>query len=269
MKLFATDLDGTLVSPGDLIHPRDVAALRSARERGVLVTIATGRLTSRTHPIARRLGFELPLLCADGCVVACGATERILKLRALPTDILAHSLELMAELELASFIFTADRIHSCLRGARFHSYMQGWADSITAHDDVRVSADPAGSVMLLGIGDQDVVTRAVSALGAHASQIDVTMFESSGHHVLRIAPTGTSKGAALAALAQELGVKREHVAVAGDWWNDLSMFAYAGRSFAMPHAPEQVRHAATHPLDHDVAQHGAFADALEAWLDET
>jgi Cof subfamily protein (haloacid dehalogenase superfamily) len=269
VKLFATDLDGTLLMPGDAIHPRDVAALRAARERGVLVTIATGRLTSRTHPIARRLGFELPLLCADGCVVACGATERILKLSALPSTILARSLELMAELELASFVFTADSIHSCLRGAPYHAYMQGWAETITAHDDVRTGADQNAAVILLGIGDAETVLRAVNALAAHAPIIDVTTFESAGQHVLRISPMGTSKGAALAALATELGVAREHVAVAGDFWNDLSMFAYAGRSFAMPHAPEAVRRAATHPLDHDVAQHGAFADALEAWLDET
>ena len=253
--------------PGDAIHPRDIEALRVARERGVLVTIATGRLTSSTHPIARRLGFELPLLCADGCVVACGATERILKLSALPGVALTRSLELLAELELATFIFTADSIHSCMRGAVFHPYMRGWAETITAHDNVRTGADPAAAVMLLGIGAQAQVAHALGALAAHAEVIDVTTFESGGQHVLRIAPSGTSKGAALAALATELGVARENVAVAGDFWNDLSMFAYAGRSFAMPHAPEEVRRAATHPLDHDVAKHGAFADALEAWLD--
>jgi Cof subfamily protein (haloacid dehalogenase superfamily) len=260
-------LDGTLMMPGDAIHPRDIEALRMARERGVLVTIATGRLTSRTHPIARRLGFELPLLCADGCVVACGATERILKLSALPGIALARSLELMAELELASFIFTADSIHSCMRGEIFHPYMRGWAETITAHDDVRTGADPASAVMALGIGPQEKVAHALGELAAHAQLIDATTFESSGQHILRIAPTGTSKGAALAALATELGVARENVAVAGDFWNDLSMFAYAGRSFAMPHAPEEVRRAATHPLDHDVTKHGAFADALADWLD--
>ena len=266
MKLFATDLDGTLMLPGDAIHPRDVAAIRSARERGVLVTIATGRLTSRVHPIARRLGFELPLLCADGCVVACGATERILKLHALPDAITAGALELLAELQLASFVFTSDSIHSCQRGARFHAHMQSWAETITAHHDVRAIAQPAAAVLLLGIGVQESVVHAVRALAEHAATIDVTTFESAGQHIVRISPAGTSKGAALAALAAELGVARENVAVAGDYWNDLSMFAYAGRSFAMPHAPEGVRRAATHPLDHDIERHGAFADALEAWL---
>jgi Cof subfamily protein (haloacid dehalogenase superfamily) len=268
MKLFATDLDGTLMLPGDEIHPRDIAALRAARERGVHVTIATGRLTSRVHPIARRLGFELPLLCADGCVVACGATERILRLHAIPDAVRAHTLELLRELSLASFVFTADRIHSCQLGARFHAYMQSWADTITAHADVRALPDPEAAVLLLAIGEEQAVAQAVRALDEHAPEVDVTTWQTAGQHVLRLSPRGTSKGAALAALAVELGVAREDVAVAGDFFNDLSMFAYAGRSFAMPHAPEEVRRAATHPLDHDIAQHGAFADALEAWLNE-
>jgi hydroxymethylpyrimidine pyrophosphatase-like HAD family hydrolase len=79
---------------------------------------------------------------------------------------------------------------------------------------------------------------------------------------------GATKGAALSDLADELEIDAAQVAVAGDWLNDLSMFAFAGRSFAMPHAPPEVRAAATHALDHDVARDGAFADALEQWLRE-
>ena len=83
MKLFATDLDGTLLVPGDTIHPSDVAAIRRAREQGVMVTLATGRLTSRTHHIARALGLDAPLVCADGGVVACSVTEQVLTRRAV------------------------------------------------------------------------------------------------------------------------------------------------------------------------------------------
>jgi Cof subfamily protein (haloacid dehalogenase superfamily) len=272
VKLFATDLDGTLMLAGDTIHPRDRAALAAARSRGVFVTIATGRLTSRTHPIARTLGIELPLVCADGCVVACGATERVLQKHAIPTDVIAHALGVLDELALASFVFTDDMIHSCLRGRSHHPYMQGWADSILAHADVREVAagwsDPEAAVILFGIGALEPVAEAARALLRHDQRVDVTTFDTSQGRVLRLVAKGTSKGAALAALAQQLGVAPEHVAVAGDYWNDLSMFAIAGRSFAMPHAPAEVRAAATHALDHDVQRDGAFADALEAWLNE-
>ncbi|MBL8739919.1 MAG: HAD hydrolase family protein, partial [Myxococcales bacterium] len=54
--LFATDLDGTLVGRYGRIHERDIEAIKKARAQGVIFTIATGRLTSGTHPVARQLG---------------------------------------------------------------------------------------------------------------------------------------------------------------------------------------------------------------------
>jgi Cof subfamily protein (haloacid dehalogenase superfamily) len=272
VKLFATDLDGTLVLPGDIIHPRDRAAIAAARSRGVFVTIATGRLTPRTHPIARELGLDQPLVCADGCVVACGVTERILSRYPIPSRVVAHVLDVLDALALASFVFTADVIHSCMRGRAFHAYMQGWTDSILAHADVRAApalqADPEAALILFGIGAPEPIADAEQALRDHVAHVDVSTFDTSQGRVLRVCARGTSKGAALAALAAQLGVAREDVAVAGDFWNDLSMFEFAGRSFAMPHAPEAVRAAATHALDHDIARDGAFADALEQWLED-
>ncbi|HTJ80608.1 MAG TPA: HAD hydrolase family protein, partial [Polyangiaceae bacterium] len=67
--LFATDLDGTLVDRDGRIHPRDIDTIRRARARGVIVTIATGRLTSGTIPVADTLELDAALVCADGAVV--------------------------------------------------------------------------------------------------------------------------------------------------------------------------------------------------------
>jgi Cof subfamily protein (haloacid dehalogenase superfamily) len=272
MRLFATDLDGTLVAPGELIHPRDRAAIATARERGVLVTIATGRLTNRTHPLARSLGLVLPLVCADGAVLTCGATQRVLRRHPLPSDLIDDVLARFEHAGLASFVLTDDVIHSCQRGASYHVYMQGWSDTITAHADVRTAsawrAEPEAVIMLLGIGEPGVVEALSEVLAPRHAHADVSSFDTGRGRVLRVVAKGISKGAALAELARELGIAREHVAVAGDFWNDLSMFEFAGRSFAMPHAPAGVKAAATHALDHDVARHGSFADALEQWLDD-
>src|ERR1700742_4357415 len=114
MKLFATDLDGTLLDSKDGIHPRDVAAIAAARERGVIVTIATGRLTCRVHPTARALALDAPLVCADGGVVACATTEKLLQRRAMSLPIVDSMLEVFAEHRLASFVLTHAQVQSCV-----------------------------------------------------------------------------------------------------------------------------------------------------------
>lgn len=75
-----------------------------------------------------------------------------------------------------------------------------------------------------------------------------------------------TKGRALAQAAARAGVLREHVAAVGDWLNDVSMLAWAGRSFAMASAPEAVRAAATETLATTSGAGGGVAEAVERWL---
>ena len=64
--------------------------------------------------------------------------------------------------------------------------------------------------------------------------------------VLDVNPEGGNKGAALARLAAALGVSLNQTAVAGDSENDLSMFAVAGRTYAMGNAADVLREVADH-----------------------
>jgi hydroxymethylpyrimidine pyrophosphatase-like HAD family hydrolase len=75
-----------------------------------------------------------------------------------------------------------------------------------------------------------------------------------------------SKGRALAWAAARAGIPRERVAAVGDWLNDISMLAWAGRSFAMGGVLEEVRAAATDTLTAGSGTGGGVAEAIERWL---
>lgn len=78
---------------------------------------------------------------------------------------------------------------------------------------------------------------------------------------LEITSERATKGIALASMAESLGVPQEQVMAVGDAFNDLSMLKWAGTSFALPHAPEEVKRASTY-----VTEAGAglgVAEALE------
>ena len=49
----------------------------------------------------------------------------------------------------------------------------------------------------------------------------------------------------------------------GDWLNDVSMFAVAGRSYAMGHAPDEVKRAASTVLAETSERGGGIARAIE------
>jgi Cof subfamily protein (haloacid dehalogenase superfamily) len=270
MKLFAMDLDGTLLDREDCMHPRDVSAIQRARANGVIVTIATGRLTSRTHPTARSLGLTAPLICADGAVLASGETERILALYPLTKVIIEQALELLSAHGLSRFLFTHEAIHCCPRGKQYEPYVRVWSHSITAHEDLLraplLKGGAAEATMLVGIGERAQVERVEQALISLREHVEVISFDVGASTVLRLMAKGISKGAALSRLAQELAIEPAQVAVVGDWYNDLSMFEFAGHAFAMPHAPSALKAVASHVLEVEALERGAIADVLERWL---
>lgn len=272
MRIFATDLDGTLLDREGRVRPRDAAAIADARRQGIVVTIATGRLTTGTLPIARELGLDAPLVCADGGITASATTGEVLDRRPIATARVELALRAVRSRGLASFVFNQGHIHSCDRGVPHHGYVGTWSRSITTHEDVEGAdawrTDPDGVVMVLGIGEPAAVDDLVAAMRVEAPDLDVLAFGLAFGQVrcARFIARGVSKGAALAALADRLGARREDVAVAGDWHNDLPMFAWAGRSFAMPHAPDDVKAAATDRLEGAGEAMEGVAEALARWL---
>lgn len=262
--LFAADLDGTLVDRADRVHPRDREAIDRARERGVVVTIATGRLTSRTHPVARALGLDAPLVCADGGVVACGATERVLACRAIAVPDVEQILHALIRHGASAFVFTHAAIHGCDRGHAYHPYVSGWSHEITTHADV-VAAEVwrTGPVMVVGIAAAGTAEALGEELAALAGEVEVLRFPGGGGEVFRFVSRGVDKGSGLAEVARRLGLPRERVCVIGDWYNDLPMFDWAARAFAMPHAPDDVKARASDVLPPGDA---LIASALDAWL---
>ncbi len=63
---------------------------------------------------------------------------------------------------------------------------------------------------------------------------------------MEISAVGVTKGGALAALCDRLGVTADEVVAFGDMPNDLPMLTWAGTSYAVANAHESVRAAADH-----------------------
>ena len=81
---------------------------------------------------------------------------------------------------------------------------------------------------------------------------------------LEFLPPGSSKGAALRAMLEALGVEAGEVVAVGDNWNDLEMIEAAGLGVAMADAPEGVRARADHVCG--TADEEGFRDVLERFV---
>src|SRR5580704_13474888 len=67
IRLIALDLDGTTLTSGREIHPRNLSAVRRATAAGITVVLASGRIRPSIAPFARQLGFPNgPFICSNG-----------------------------------------------------------------------------------------------------------------------------------------------------------------------------------------------------------
>src|SRR5688572_16327616 len=69
IKLLALDLDGTLLDSRGEIPDANRNAIRQAEQRGVLVTIATGRRFRDGRPLGLELELNAPLVTHNGALL--------------------------------------------------------------------------------------------------------------------------------------------------------------------------------------------------------
>jgi hypothetical protein len=270
--LLAVDMDGTLLRDDKTIAREDVEAIRSAPAHGIAVTIATGRLTTGALPVARELGLSMPLVCADGAVLVDPQLGTLLHRRSILAERAAHAIDTILGHGLAPYVFLADSIHCESSGEQHRAVVETWTPNLFVHGSLTAAVawrEPECVAMTVGIGSEEWVLRASERLrDAHLGELDTVHFSLFGTPVwaVRSLPGGCDKGQMLAELARRLGMPRSRVAAVGDWLNDLGMFGFAGRSFAMGHAPSSVQRAATDVLRSTSRAGGGVAEAIAALI---
>ena len=97
---------------------------------------------------------------------------------------------------------------------------------------------------MIAMGRREAVERAGEAARAEG-RWSVVVWEPSRNgykfDTLSLSPPGTSKGAAFSWLADRLGVTQPGTMAVGDYHNDVSLVAVAGRGIAMGNAVAAVR----------------------------
>ncbi len=254
IKLVAFDLDGTLMGEDRVIAPRVRRAIAAAQSRGVIVTLATGRMFSSTVPFAESLNIDAPLLCYQGAwIQAVGDSDPRYRM-SLPMAVTRETLAL-ADKKGWHTVFYADghifllemrydkHFYEALLGENFE-IVETWDTVIRCHqpDKILFVGEPA---QIPAMGQQ-----LHARLGGRAEIVQ------SHARFVEVGPQNANKGTGLAWLAAQLGIPRVSVMAAGDQENDLAMVQWAGVGVAMGNAAPKVKQAAAWvapPIEEDGA----------------
>lgn len=254
IKLLALDLDGTLLDSKGKIPDANLRAIRRAEEKGVLVTIATGRRFRDARPVGLELELNAPLITHNGALLKYAQTLETVAVSLLSSETVREILRVGRE-------FGADALLSCdPHGKGTLLYDTISAENIPLQKYIvwskHLHGDEAEEAVLHVPSLENVLheteTVHVSFSGkcapmAHletilqnelreTAMILTTRYPRLDFTLIDILPPDASKGIGLEKLAVIENLTHENVMVCGDNFNDLQMLEFAGTPVVMGNA---------------------------------
>ncbi|HHU64292.1 MAG TPA: HAD family phosphatase [Clostridiales bacterium] len=237
-KLVVVDLDDSLLNCVSQISEGNQRAIKKARDKGVMVTIATGRIFSSALPFAKQLGINIPIISCQGATIIHPITGEKL-----------HSRPVSMELTRQILKFALDRdlyIQVSYDNNYYYSKECQWQDKYYSQTKIRgvycsdlmafVNDPPA---KLLIIDEQHNISKLwEEAVAVFGDSLAITI---SCPEYLEFNHWEATKGNGVKALMNMLGIPREQVIAIGDSFNDISMLEVAGLGVAVANAPDDVK----------------------------
>ncbi|MBS4913348.1 MAG: HAD family phosphatase [Veillonella sp.] len=272
VKLIVSDVDGTLVNKDKYVTPATVAAVHKAMDLGVTVAVASGRAWGEMAEVKRKIPEIKHYICSNGAVVMKRTSDD-------DAEVVFHeSFSTEEGLALIDMLLPFNVYIEAYSGAKIYGdgeEMKEFASKISPHllplikasrvmvDSLRDYIATEGLALekvQLFYGDD---SKKQEILDYMKGRTNFTIIESSEGNLEFVKPD-ISKGRAVAALAESMGLEPDEVMCIGDSNNDLTMLRYTPVSFAMGNGEETAKAAARYVAETN--EEDGVAKAIEQVL---
>ena len=258
IKLLALDLDGTLLNSRGEIPEKNIEAIQKAENKGVLVTIATGRRFRDALPVALQLKLNAPVICHNGALLKYADTLETVAVSIVPQNTVREILRVGREfggdalvsadptgkgillydtvsdenVPLQKYIAWSQRLHgadaeeSVLKVENLEAVV---SEIETVHVSFSGTLAPMAELEMIL---RDELSDTATVLTTIYPHLNFTLID--------ILPPDASKGIGVEKLALINNLTSENVIAIGDNYNDLEMLEYAGTSVVMGNAAPEL-----------------------------
>ena len=242
-KLLAFDLDETLLLPNSTLSEYAVRILRAIESNGTKVVACTGRLYEGALPYLQQIGLDNPCIFCNGAQTRLALSGTILDERPLPLEEAKAAIHLGEEAGGHPRAYLGDRIFVSQLTDADRAYTEWTGVPIEEVGDLSAFLvnGPLKLISLMPNLESIPAFLEKSRL-FFQNKLYITQSLSSFVEYMNAEAT---KGKGVKKLADRWGISREEIVVAGDHYNDLTMFAEASFSIAPANAQPTVREAAS------------------------
>lgn len=246
MKIFFTDLDGTLLTKEKTITPDTMSALKNWTAAGNLFAICTGRAIDSAKEVKSSLGLDFPgsyLIGYNGGEIYDCDNDKVISRITLTMEQASLVAQMAKKHGIHCQTYTDTHIISPADNEELRSYRRViHTPYIISEDVVSALEKPPCKMLAIALDNKERLENFRKELQPLVEgQLNLIF---SNDRYLEIFPASSGKGTAVKILCEHLNLPLANALAAGDEANDISMLQAAGLGIAMQNAKDAVKEAA-------------------------
>lgn len=268
IKIFALDMDGTLLDSKSKLSEDNIKALRDLESTGIRVVLASGRVFKSVLYFASKISTNTCIIANNGAILGSDYDNLFFEKPIEDRD-LDRLYELAIENDLDFHFYDLDTYYSNKLNVEKLNHLRKdndneYTTNILISDDplkeLRERKHKAYKFQINKLKDHPLGSEGVKKLVRDEFSDRLYMTSSFGG-VLELMSKGVSKFDTLLELSDKLGLSRENIASIGDGLNDLEMTQGSKLSFAMGNGRDELKKIASHIVSDNNS--GAIREACE------
>jgi len=243
-KMAAFDMDGTLLNREHQLSERTIAAVKMVADSGLIVLLATGRMTSAVKNHLKKLKTPELVVTHNGALVKDLETGVISHHETIPKRVVLKLLELLEGEDTVVHFNYYDNIYLVREHSYSEQYSQELQVNFTYVPSFKLLEGEPTTIVL--IDKKPVLVSLVENLANHFQEDFCYVMSpwQDGIWRMQFMPANTSKGKAVLQVARSFDIHPEEIISFGDSYNDVEMIADTGLGIAMGNAVPELKQVA-------------------------
>lgn len=250
IKLFAFDLDGTILDNNSAVQESSIEALKKLKDAGIKVVLASGRVFPSVKYNQNLLGIKGPIVATNGSLISLDGKE-VYKSYEIDEEHLKSLYDFCIKHKLYFHIYDDENYYTNRVDLEKIKHLKIENEyGMNYQVDIIIKNNPLEYIMehgkkavkfqISGIDENELPRNEIVDLiyKQFGKELYIT---SSGFSQLEISNKNETKWSSIEEICKILGIYTSEVATIGDAFNDIPMVKGAGLGFAMGNAKDELK----------------------------
>lgn len=251
IKLFATDLDGTLINTEKNITQKNIDAIKKLKDDETIITVCTGRTLSEVHNIPQFKDispFVDYVIYENGASCIDNKKNEMMFARAIKYADIKKIYSMLSDFDMMFEVYTNGKPHCNIDRLETKSYQ----DFITPDFYPLVEDTRIGVNNVIEFSKDKKIQMLLISFLTHEHSVEAyeivkeldNYITFAGKKGIEVHDSDVDKGKGIGILAQKLKISKENITAIGDSYNDIPMREVAGTLIAMQNATSHLKNIA-------------------------